>query len=95
MGCISEGICRDCGTIYSIKTGGGFINHDLHCDKCGKLKTVYFMELREAPSKYRSFEEYAGKCECGGNYTMDAPPRCPNCRSTNFEVDHTKDLMYD
>ena len=53
------------------------------------------MELREAPSKYRSFEEYAGKCECGGNYTMDAPPRCPNCGSTNFERDHTKDLMYD
>jgi len=53
------------------------------------------MEVHEAPSKYRSFEEYAGKCEFGGNYTIDAPPRCPNSRSTNFEVDHTKDLMYD
>ena len=95
MGCISEAICKDCGTRYSIQTGDGFANRDLHCDKCGKGKTVYFMELREAPSKYRSFEEYAGKCECGGNYTLDAPPRCPNCRSTNFEHDPTKFTLYD
>jgi len=95
MGCISEAICKDCGTRYPIRMGGGFVCHDLHCDKCGKEKTVTFREVDEAPSKYRSFEEYAGKCECGGNYTMDAPPRCPNCRSTNFEHDFTKFILYD
>jgi len=28
-----------------------------------------------------------GKCKCGGNYTHDAPPRCPNCRSKEYEED--------
>lgn len=32
-------------------------------------------------------EEFSGKCECGGNYSFDAPQRCPNCRSTESEFD--------
>lgn len=30
---------------------------------------------------HRLVEEFAGKCECGGKYTFDAPPGCPNCGS--------------
>ena len=26
------------------------------------------------------------KCECGGSFTGDAPPRCPSCRSTSIEL---------
>ena len=83
MGCISEAICKDCGTRYPIRMGGGFICNDFHCDKCGELKIV------------KHEEDFERKCECGGNYTMDAPPRCPNCRSTNFEHDFTKFSLYD
>lgn len=47
MGCIRGVICKGCGTKYEIRIGGGFTNHDLHCDKCGKLKSVSFGELGE------------------------------------------------
>jgi len=40
---------------------------------------------------YRLVEEFAGKCECGGNYTFNARHRCPNCKSTNYEP--TGDLL--
>lgn len=36
----------------------------------------------------------AGKCRCGGKYTLDAPPRCPKCRSTRVEEGEAI-LMYD
>ena len=50
-------------------------------------------EVREhAPVEPISEEEYhvaieAGMkpCRCGGKRTFDAPSRCPECRSTNFE----------
>jgi len=31
-------------------------------------------------------EDYAGKCACGGAFTFEAPPRCPKCKSDNYEV---------
>lgn len=34
---------------------------------------------------YRRIETIAGKCECGGQYTFEAPVRCPQCRSTRIE----------
>ena len=47
---------------------------------------------RDAPFEPISQDEYhkgiqaiAGKCKCGGNYTLDAPARCPECRSTEIE----------
>ena len=45
---------------------------------------------------HRLVEEFAGKCECGGKYTFNAPSRCPNCRSTNTEVVQDGDfILYD
>jgi Zn finger protein HypA/HybF involved in hydrogenase expression len=32
-------------------------------------------------------EEVLGRCKCGGNYTHDAPPRCPNCGSKEYDED--------
>ncbi|HNV94486.1 MAG: hypothetical protein APG08_00744 [Candidatus Methanofastidiosum methylothiophilum] len=52
MGCISEAICKDCGTRYEVRMGGGFIVHDLHCDKCGELRCVSFHELGEIHLKF-------------------------------------------
>ncbi len=119
MGCIIDCICKDCGTEFEIRNGGGFTNYDLHCDKCGKLKIVDFDDLGEIHLRYlkgldrpycvatmgrdkfiqenypgnpideneyhRLVEEFAGKCECGGKFTFDAQPRCPNCGSLEYE----------
>lgn len=32
----------------------------------------------------REVEMVGGDCECGGNYRIDTPPRCPSCRSTDL-----------
>lgn len=34
---------------------------------------------------YTKIEAIAGKCSCGGNFTLNAPPRCPKCHSTHTE----------
>jgi predicted Zn-ribbon and HTH transcriptional regulator len=43
---------------------------------------------------YNAVEATAGMCGCGGNYSLDAPPRCPNCRSTQIEEGEAT-VMYD
>jgi len=52
-----------------------------------------------APLEPRSENEYqssiraiAGKCSCGGNYTLNAPPRCPKCRSTRLREGENRDV---
>jgi DNA-directed RNA polymerase subunit RPC12/RpoP len=32
----------------------------------------------------RRVEAIAGSCECGGDFTFDASPRCPECRSEDI-----------
>ena len=44
---------------------------------------------------YRIAEELAGRCTCGGKYLVDAPPRCPKCKSDEFEDSGEYRLMYD
>jgi Zn finger protein HypA/HybF involved in hydrogenase expression len=34
---------------------------------------------------HKGIEAIAGKCGCSGKYTLDAPARCPKCRSTRIE----------
>jgi hypothetical protein len=29
---------------------------------------------------HQAVEELCGKCNCGGRYRFEAPPRCPKCR---------------
>lgn len=43
---------------------------------------------------YTAVEETMRKCRCGGKFTFAAGPRCPECRSENFEKTGG-DLMYD
>lgn len=43
---------------------------------------------------YRGIDTVAGKCSCGGDYSLDAPPRCPKCRSTRVEKGRI-DCCYD
>jgi len=43
---------------------------------------------------YLGINAIAGKCRCRGKYTLDAPPRCPKCRSTRIKEGKTT-TMYD
>lgn len=43
---------------------------------------------------HRGIETIAGNCACGGQYTFDAPVRCPQCRSTRIEQGEPT-LFYD
>ena len=45
MGCRFEARCLDCGRRFMVDSGGGFRFHLLHCDTCGKTKSVRFEEL--------------------------------------------------
>ncbi len=35
---------------------------------------------------YAGIEAVAGRCVCGGKFTLTAPPRCPACWSTNIST---------
>ena len=41
---------------------------------------------------YSGVEKFAGRCDCKGEYKMDAPPRCPKCHSLN--IDEGESLEY-
>jgi len=36
---------------------------------------------------HAAVEKAAGMCECGGWFRLNAPPRCPKCRSARFRCD--------
>lgn len=44
---------------------------------------------------HRGIEAIAGKCKCRGQFTVDAPPRCPKCRSKRIKESKLPPLMYD
>jgi hypothetical protein len=39
---------------------------------------------------HEGIDAMAGECRCGGRYSLDAPPRCPKCRSPRIEVSRPK-----
>lgn len=57
----------------------------------------------KAPTPRMTFEEYhaklaefAGPCKCGGRFAVEAPIRCPKCKSREFSEDPTGPMsMYD
>lgn len=45
---------------------------------------------------HQEIENIIGKCNCGGQYKLNAPSRCPKCKSTNIAQDPDgKLIMYD
>lgn len=52
MGTEYGAICNNCGKKFTIRDGGGFFFHLLHCDKCGKDKSISFKEIGEPHLKY-------------------------------------------
>jgi hypothetical protein len=92
MGTQYTAICRQCGTTFSVSEGGGFRFHLLHCEECGQEKSVDEEEMGSAFATDEAvqdawIEQHVPPCPCGGRFTMEASPRCPGCRSDDWEVD--------
>ena len=63
--------------------------HDKHIREHSPLEPIREDEYN------RGIDKLAGKCGCGGKYLLDAPVRCPECRSTNLEEGEEPLIMYD
>jgi hypothetical protein len=76
--------CKACGTLFNVSIGGGFNFDMLHCEVCGKAASRDRLKKIDTDDA----EEGApwGRCGCGGELSHDAPPRCPTCRSSDFEA---------
>lgn len=51
------------------------------------IKELFPGEPLPKDSYEAAIEEFVGKCKCGGQFRFKASPRCPRCRSTDFEED--------
>lgn len=75
--------CRACGRESRVSTGDGMAFRLLHCAACGRE--------RELPRDYPGLPQGASTgsvpgCACGGRFSAEAPPRCPECRSADLEA---------
>ena len=52
MGNRYTAICEKCGDKFEVNNGGGFFFHLLHCDQCGKEKSISFDELGDIHLRY-------------------------------------------
>src|SRR5660397_104797 len=52
MGCSYHVKCLQCGNNFDVNSGGGFFFHLLHCDFCGKDKSIGFDEIGELHLRY-------------------------------------------
>lgn len=98
MGEFYDALCNDCGTKFEVCEGSGMNAMPLHCTQCGKEWTWNFgddpvpwvMDYGPRPGDFiitNAEGPDPPPCECGGTFRVDASPRCPNCRSTNFRRD--------
>jgi predicted Zn-ribbon and HTH transcriptional regulator len=84
-------ICNECETHFEVNEGSGMIAMPFHCDQCGK---EWWWEFGEGGPMGK--EATPPKCECGGRFTVDAPARCPQCRSKDLRRDpDAHEVMYD
>jgi len=99
MGTRYSSRCNTCGASFNTSEGGGFLFELLHCDVCGKEKSVSLEKYggvrapRSGERHQQQMEKAAGVCRCGGHFRLNAPPRCPVCRST--DLTSTPDILYD
>lgn len=111
MGAMQGVICAQCGHRHEILIGPGMTFLLLHCEVCGRPKSVARSDVQAAPdtasgeepglvmcleSNSQRIAAIAGRCDCGGSFSLDAPPRCPRCRSTEYRSDPDgMELLYD
>lgn len=107
MGMKKGFICKSCEKKFNFRVGGGRYFHLLHCDTCGKEKTISFFELQKRghsiteelfwdKNYQQELEANILSCECGGLFKFYAVTRCPNCKGTDIEDDpNACFVMYD
>jgi predicted Zn-ribbon and HTH transcriptional regulator len=84
-------ICNECGTGFEVNEGSGMIAMPFHCNRCGK---EWWWEF--GPGGPMGKEANPPSCECGGRFTVNSPPRCPNCRSKDLRRDPGGyEILYD
>lgn len=100
-------ICSACGHHFTVSDGGGEMFELLHCDECGRSRSVEYAKLGDAhqadqhgPAARQEYcqalERHAGGCRCGGHFRLSAPSRCPRCRSTDYREDpDAPSILYD
>jgi len=99
VGTLLEVTCRACGTVSNQTDGPIFAGYNPRCVQCGATKLVSIERLRRTDSpdldpegkgvwalREERIPELAGRCECGGAFSLDAPIRCPSCRSTDVKA---------
>jgi|LGOV01.1.fsa_nt_gb Zn finger protein HypA/HybF involved in hydrogenase expression len=52
MGHRFSAVCNECGTNFLASEGGGFFFHLLHCEKCGKERSISFNEISDIHARY-------------------------------------------
>ncbi len=98
MGYQFEATCSACDHRFTVRDGGGEMFELLHCDRCGRDRSVAYAKAGDArqaemqgPAAWQvhrqALEEHAGRCRCGGHFRVGAPARCPKCRSTDYRED--------
>ena len=103
MGQTFKAKCNCCGREFEFDEGGGFCFYLLRCNRCGRVKEISFDEVDKFKLKYPrnddryydEVEELVGQCRCGGDYLFCAPARCPECKSTNIDIDDDPVMFYD
>ena len=78
MGIQQEYLCQDCGQKSIQNTGSGMTYQLVRCRKCGREKNIPRYEYQKIVSGELP------PCECGGEYSLVAPLRCPHCGSINL-----------
>jgi hypothetical protein len=92
--------CRRCGGVSDQLDGAVFMGFRPRCTTCGKARLVSIEDLVDTDppglepgspeawqSRHQRIPALAGVCECGGEFSEDAPIRCPECRSTDVSTD--------
>lgn len=109
MGVVQKATCRDCACEFSVRHGGGFTFEEYYCTKCGHYISIPRSELEEGGYDTRNGGEdqtkvlsqiiikamlERGGCKCGGPYTTMPTWRCPQCQSTNIQI-NSPTIFYD
>ncbi|MHC9510556.1 FmdB family zinc ribbon protein [Kangiella sp. M94] len=111
MGKLYQYQCNSCKHEFEFTQGPIMAGHVAHCEDCGKEKLLAPDELLMELWGYHSFDyewdpelsdnepklttAVTGKCACGGNYSLNARPRCPKCRSDDINQDNSRIILID
>jgi hypothetical protein len=91
MGLLVQTTCRICSTVASQVDGPLMSGYRPRCVACGEARLVTPEQLGDDPGhtpRERQVTVLAGPCSCGRRFTLEAPLRCPRCRSSEIDVEH-------